>query len=108
VGSPTGQTWDPRHGGIGAHPPGVGGNAFAARALSAQTRGAARASTLLIDRLRLSGLVIAANDEQLLTRRAIPPRRIIVHAAVAHVHAIDDGIPKRSAALITLPHMVRI
>ena len=30
---------------------------------------------------------------------SVPPGRIIVHAAVAHVHAIDDGITKRSAAL---------
>src|SRR5262249_11820717 len=47
----------------------------------------------------LAGLVIAADDQQVLARRAVPPRRIVVHAAVAHVHAIDDGIPKRSAAL---------
>jgi hypothetical protein len=33
----------------------------------------------------------------------IPPRRIIVHTAVAHVHAIDDGIAKRPAALDDLP-----
>src|SRR5437660_3762335 len=28
-----------------------------------------------------------------------PPRRIIVHTAVTHVHTVDDGISKRSAAL---------
>jgi hypothetical protein len=41
----------------------------------------------------------AADDQQVLARRTVPPRRIVVHAAVAHVHAIDDGIAKRSAAL---------
>src|SRR5207249_9093532 len=46
-----------------------------------------------------AGLMIAADDEQLLAWRSIPPRRIIVHATVAHVHTIDDGITKRSAAL---------
>ena len=29
----------------------------------------------------------------------VPPRRIVVHTAVVHVDAIDDGIAKRSAAL---------
>jgi len=43
--------------------------------------------------------VIAADDEQFLAGRSVPPGRIIVHATVAHVHAIDDGITKRSAAL---------
>src|SRR5262249_43685445 len=47
----------------------------------------------------LAGPVIAADDQQVLARRAVPPRRIVVHAAIAHVHAIDDGIAKRSAAL---------
>src|SRR5262249_22040171 len=47
----------------------------------------------------LAGPVIAADDEQVLARRTVPPRRIVVHAAVAHVDAIDDGIAKRSAAL---------
>src|SRR5215475_10678321 len=47
----------------------------------------------------LAGLVIAADDQQFLTRRSVPPGRIIVHASVAHVHAIDAGITKRSAAL---------
>jgi len=43
--------------------------------------------------------MIAADDQQLLARSGVPARRIIVQAAVAHVHAIDDGIAKRSAAL---------
>ena len=40
----------------------------------------------------LAGLVIAPDYQQLLAGRGVPARRIIVHAAVAHVHAIDDGI----------------
>ena len=47
----------------------------------------------------VTGPVIAADDQQFLARRGVPPRRIVVHTAVAHVHAIDDGITKRSAAL---------
>jgi hypothetical protein len=41
--------------------------------------------------------------EQLLAWRGIPPRRIIVHATVARVHAIDDDISKRPAALDDSP-----
>src|SRR5262249_31263325 len=44
-------------------------------------------------------LMIAADDEQLLAWRSVPSWRINLHATVAHVHAIDDGITKRSAAL---------
>src|SRR6516225_5355645 len=47
----------------------------------------------------LAGPVVAADDQQVLTRRGIPPRRMVVQPAVAHVHAIDDGIAKRCAAL---------
>jgi hypothetical protein len=43
--------------------------------------------------------MIAADDQQLLAGRGIPSWRIIVYAAVAHVHAIDDSISKRTAAL---------
>src|SRR5262249_28632376 len=57
-----------------------------------------QAPTQRIERY-LAGLVIAADDQQVLARRAVLPRRIVVHAAVAHVHAIDDGIAKRTAAL---------
>ena len=46
-----------------------------------------------------AGLVIAPDDKQLLARRGIPARRIVVDAAVTHVHAVDNGITKRSAAL---------
>src|SRR5262249_2581173 len=47
----------------------------------------------------LAGLMIATDDQQLLAGRSVPPWRIVVHAAIAHVHAIDDGIAKRPAAL---------
>src|SRR5262249_57608670 len=47
----------------------------------------------------LAGLVIAADDQQLLAGRSVPARRIVVHAAVAHVHAINHGIAKWPAAL---------
>ena len=47
----------------------------------------------------ISHLVIAANDQQSLAGCAVPSRWIVVHAVIAHVHAIDDGIPQRSAAL---------
>jgi hypothetical protein len=50
-----------------------------------------------------AGPVIAAGDEQLLARRRVPPRRVVVHAAVARVHAVDDGVSKRSAALDDSP-----
>jgi hypothetical protein len=50
-----------------------------------------------------TGLVITANDEQFLAWRGIPPRRIIMHATIAHIHAIDDRIPKRPAALDDSP-----
>ena len=43
--------------------------------------------------------MIATDDQQLLAGRSVPPWRIVVHAAIAHVHAIDDGIAKRPAAL---------
>src|SRR5262249_1431497 len=46
-----------------------------------------------------AGLMIAADDRQLFAWRSVPSWRIIVHATIAHVHAIDDGITKRSAAL---------
>src|SRR6516165_7856475 len=51
----------------------------------------------------LAGLMIAADHQQFLARRAIPPGWIIVHATVAHVHAINDDIPKWPAALDNSP-----
>ena len=47
----------------------------------------------------LSGLVIAPDDQQLLAWRRVPTGRIIVNAAVPHIHAIDDGITNWPAAL---------
>jgi hypothetical protein len=41
-------------------------------------------------------------------RRGVPRGRIIVHAAVAHVDAIYEGITKRSAALDDPPTHERI
>jgi hypothetical protein len=38
-----------------------------------------------------AGPMIASDDQQVLARRGIPTRRIIVNSAVAHVHAINDG-----------------
>jgi hypothetical protein len=47
----------------------------------------------------LSGFVIAPDDQQLLAWRGVPAGRIIVDAAVPHVHAIDDGITNWPATL---------
>lgn len=47
----------------------------------------------------LAGLMIATDHQQILAGRAVPPRRIIVDVAVAHLHAIQNGIAQRSAAL---------
>jgi hypothetical protein len=47
--------------------------------------------------------VIAPDDQQILARGGIPAGRVIVHAAVANIHAIDDGITKWSAALDNSP-----
>jgi hypothetical protein len=47
--------------------------------------------------------MIAPDDKQLMTGRSIPPRRIIVDAAVGHVDALDNRIPYRSAALDDAP-----
>ena len=43
--------------------------------------------------------MIAPDDQQILAWRGVPPRRIIVHAAVAHVHAVDNGITYGLTAL---------
>ena len=47
------------------------------------------------DRTTLDGPV----NEQLLARRRVSARPVVVHAAVAHIHAVHDGVPKRPAAL---------
>jgi hypothetical protein len=46
----------------------------------------------------LASLVIPADDQQVLARGGVPPRRVVVDTAVAHVEAIHNGITKRSAA----------
>src|SRR5689334_22678660 len=43
--------------------------------------------------------MIAPDDQQVLARRSVPTRRIVVNSAVAHVHAINDGKIQRSTAL---------
>src|SRR5215471_924661 len=50
-----------------------------------------------------AGRMIPPDDQQLLARGGIPAWRIVVQAAVAHIKAIYDGIPKRSAALDDSP-----
>src|SRR5262249_33944758 len=47
--------------------------------------------------------MVATDDQQILARRGVPARRVVVHAAVAHVHAIDNGVPQRSTALDDSP-----
>jgi hypothetical protein len=47
--------------------------------------------------------MIAPDDEELLAWRGIPPGRIIVDAAIAHVDAFDDAITYRTAALDNPP-----
>jgi len=46
---------------------------------------------------RYAGPAVAADDEQLLARRSVPSRRIAVDATVAHIQAIDDGVPRAPA-----------
>jgi hypothetical protein len=43
--------------------------------------------------------MVATNDEQFLARRRVPARRLIGNATITHIHAIDEGIMKRPAAL---------
>jgi hypothetical protein len=47
----------------------------------------------------LAGLVIAPDYKQALARGSIPPRRIVVGAAIAHIEAIHDSVAHRTAAL---------
>jgi hypothetical protein len=47
--------------------------------------------------------MITPDHEQILARRGVPPRRIIVYAAVAHVHALDNGITYGPTALDDSP-----
>ena len=46
-----------------------------------------------------TGLMIAPDHQQVLAGGAVPTWRIVVRAAVAHVHAFKNGISQRSAAL---------
>jgi hypothetical protein len=46
-----------------------------------------------------ASVVIAADYQQILARRGVPTRRIVMDAAVARVQALDDGEAHRSAAL---------
>jgi hypothetical protein len=36
--------------------------------------------------------VVTTNDQKVLARRSVPTRWIVVNSAVAHVHAINNGI----------------
>jgi len=47
----------------------------------------------------LASRMIAPDYKQVLARRAVPTRRIVVHAAVADIHPGDDTAAQRSAAL---------
>ena len=46
-----------------------------------------------------AGLMIASDYQQVLAGCGVPTRRVVVHAAVAHVDAIHNGIPKRPSVL---------
>jgi hypothetical protein len=52
--------------------------------------------------------MIAADDQQLLARRIIPLWRVIVHAAIARIHAVDESVTKGPLLWMTLPHMARM
>ena len=47
----------------------------------------------------LAGLVVLADDQQFLARRAVPPPRIVRQAAVAHVESIDECVTERPRGL---------
>jgi hypothetical protein len=47
----------------------------------------------------LARLMIAPDHQQVLAGRGVAPRRIIVHAAVAHIYAINNGKTYRCTAL---------
>jgi len=54
-----------------------------------------------------AGPVLAADDQQVLARCGIPPRRVIVEAAIADVQPIDNGVTQWSAALNYSPAHAR-
>jgi hypothetical protein len=43
--------------------------------------------------------MIAPDYQQVLARRGIPSGRVVVDAAIAHIHTLDNGVPYRSATL---------
>jgi hypothetical protein len=55
----------------------------------------------------LAGLMIAPDHQQVLARCAVPARRIVVDAAVAHIHAGDNAVAQRPAALDDPPAHAR-
>ena len=44
-------------------------------------------------------LMVASDDQEVLARRGVPTRWIVVRTAVAHVHAFDNAVTQRAAAL---------
>src|SRR5262249_14453336 len=65
-----------------------------------------QAPTQRVER-HISSLVIAADDQQFLAGRGVPPPWLVVHTAIPHVDAIDAGIAQRPAALDDPPSHVR-
>ena len=51
----------------------------------------------------MAGLAIAADYQELLTRCAVPARPVVVDARVAGVHALDEALAQRTAALDDSP-----
>jgi hypothetical protein len=49
--------------------------------------------------LDFARLMIAPDHQQVLAGRAVPSRRVVGNAAVAHVHPVNDRVPDRRAAL---------
>jgi hypothetical protein len=49
-----------------------------------------------MSRERLTGLMVLADDQHLLTRRSVVTARDIAQSAIADIKAIDDGEAKRS------------
>jgi uncharacterized membrane protein len=44
-------------------------------------------------------MMIAPDNQQFLAWRSVPPRWAVVNAAVADVHALDDGVPRSATTL---------
>ncbi len=43
--------------------------------------------------------MVPPDDQQVLAWRGVPAGRIVVRAALAHIHAFDDAVAERTAAL---------